>query len=150
MSEMVTTYTVKGRKTSIIWEFKYDLNGLLSNFKIVEGELDDQQKKWLFYYTRFPYTENKIKSWNKVYKNFEVIIGEPDLSFDTFWNLYNYKVGKLQAKKAWDKLSKSDQLKAIKQIKAYDGMLYRKKIQKANPATYLNQRRFDDEFNSIH
>ncbi|MEQ3500628.1 hypothetical protein ABMY20_12795 [Tenacibaculum sp. SSH1-16] len=150
MSEMVTTYTVKGRKTSIIWEFKYDLNGLLSNFKIVEGELDDQQKKWLFYYTRFPYTENKIKSWDKVYKNFEVVIGEPDLSFDTFWNLYNYKVGKLQAKKAWDKLSKSDQLKAIKQIKAYDGMLYRKKIQKANPATYLNQRRFDDEFNSIH
>lgn len=150
MSEIVTTYTVKGRKTSIIWEFKYDLNGLLSNFKIVEGELDDQQKKWLFYYTRFPYTENKIKSWDKVYKNFEVVIGEPDLSFDTFWNLYNYKVGKLQAKKAWDKLSKSDQLKAIKQIKAYDGMLYRKKIQKANPATYLNQRRFDDEFNSIH
>ena len=150
MSNLLTTYTVKGRRTSVVWEFKYDLNGIFKEFKLVEGEMDEVQRQWLFYFTRFPYTENAIQSWDKAYKNFELIVGEPDLSFDTFWKVYNHKVGKLEASRAWKKLNKSDQLKAIKQVKAYDGMLYRKKIQKANPATYLNQRRFDDEFNSIH
>ncbi|CAA0152234.1 hypothetical protein [Tenacibaculum maritimum] len=150
MTELRTVYTVKGKKSSIIWEFEYDLNGVLRAFKLVEGELTEVQRKWLFFHTRFPYTENAIKSWDKSYKNFELIVGQPDLSFDAFWALYNRKVGKLEAERAWKRLNKSDQLKAIKQIKAYDGMLRRKRIEKVHPATYLNKRRFDDEFNSIH
>jgi hypothetical protein len=150
MSDLRTIYTVKSKHTDVIWEFHYDLNGLLKEFKLVEGELNETQQKWLFFYTRFPYTENSIKAWCESIKNFEVIIGQPQTNFELFWKVYNYKLGKIPAEKAWKKLSKSDKLKAIKSIKAYDGYLRRKGIEKAYPQKYLNQRKFDDEFNSIH
>lgn len=150
MTEPLTTYTVKGKNTPTVWEFKYDLKGVLKDFKLLEGELNEQQQTWLFHKARFPYYENSMKSWQKAIKNFEVIVGKPDLDFTTFYNLYRYKVGKLEAQRAWKKLNKADQLKAIKQIKAYEGFLHRKRIEKVHPATYLNKRRFDDEFNSIH
>lgn len=149
MIEPVTIYTVKVRKQSIVWEFHYDLEGFLTNFKIIQGRLNEKQKVWLFHPARFPYTENSINSWKAV-KTFELIKGQPNLDFTTFYNLYRYKVGKLEAQRAWKKLNKADQLKAIKQIKAYEGFLHRKRIEKVHPATYLNKRRFDDEFNSIH
>ncbi len=150
MSELLTTYTVKGKTSPIVWEFKYDLNGVLREFKLLEGELTEMQRKWLFFHTRFPYTENVIKSWDTVIKNFEVIVGEPDLSFDNFWKAYNYKVGKIPAEKAWNKLSKSNRLNAFKAIKPYNAYLRRKGIEKAYAQKYLNQQKFNDEFNSIH
>lgn len=150
MTEPRTIYTVKGKNTPIIWEFKYDLNGVLKEFKFIENELTEKQQDWLFNKAQFPYRENQIKGWQKAIKNFEVIVGKPNLDFTTFYNLYKYKVGKLEAQRPWKKLNKADQLKAIKQIKAYEGFLRRKRIEKVHPATYLNKRRFDDEFNSIH
>lgn len=150
MTELRTVYTVKGKKSPIIWEFKYDLNGLLREFNLLEGELSEKQKQWLFFHTRFPYTENAIKSWGKAYKNFEVIIGQPDLSFDSFWKAYNYKVGKVPAEKGWGKLSKANRLKAFKSIKPYNAYLRRKGIEKAYAQKYINQEKFNDDFNSIH
>lgn len=150
IEELLTTYTVKGKNTPTVWEFKYNLNGVLTEFNFGETELTFNQRRWLFSLERFPYYENTIKGWQKAIKNFEVIVGKPNLDFTTFYNLYKYKVGKLEAQRAWKKLNKADQLKAIKQIKAYEGFLRRKRIEKVHPATYLNKRRFDDEFNSIH
>ncbi len=90
MTEPITTYTIKSKNTSNIWEFKYDLNGFLKEFKIIEGQLNKQQIEYLFHPLRFPYLETTIEGWKKIQK-VEVIIGKPDLSFDTFWRLYNYK-----------------------------------------------------------
>lgn len=149
MTEPLTIYTVKGRNFPNVWEFKYDLQGYLMEWKILSGTLTEAQTQWLFHPIRFPYKEQTIQKW-KTIKNIDVIVGKPNLSFDTFYNLYKHKVGKLEAQRAWNKLNKSDQLKAIKQIKAYEGFLHRKRIEKVHPATYLNKRRFDDEFNSIY
>ncbi len=147
--ELLTVYTVKIPSIPTVWLFKYDLNGLLKEWVLdEEGELSEEQIRWLFHPARFPYHESTIKHFEAV-KNIEVLKGEPDISFDAFWRLYNLKVGKLETGKAWKRLSKADKLTAIKQLAAYNGYLKRSRKEKVYPATYLNKRRFDDQFNSL-
>lgn len=148
-TEPLTTYTVKGKNFANIWLFKYTLKGFLKAFILEEGILTEAQQKWLFNPNHFPYTEAQMKTFGN-FKNIEVTKGEADISFDTFYKLYKYPTGKKAAQTAYNKLSKADKITAIASIKAYEGFLFRKKIPKAYPATYLNQRRFDDEFNRIH
>lgn len=147
-----TTYTVKSQNDTHIWEFKYDLNGHLRSFKILEGELSAKQMKWLFAQANFPANESIMKTvWMKNLKeNFEILVGEPDLSFYAFWNSYNHKVKKVVSEKAWNRLSKKDRMDALKAIKPYDNYLARKGIAKAHPATYINQRYWEDNHASIH
>lgn len=150
MTNLYTTYTVKGRNFPNVWMFKYDLNGFLKEWILEEAELTEKQKQWLFNPVRFPYLESDIKTHFMAIKNFDVIVGEPDISFDAFYSLYNKKVSKHTAEKAWDRLSKADKLTALKKIKEYDGYLNRKRtIDKAYPATYLNKRMFEDDFNTL-
>lgn len=150
--EQYTTYTVKSVKDGFIWQFKYDLKGAFYSFKIEEGRLSAKQMKWLFGGENFPATENHMKvMWmKKMSKNFEVTIGKPDLSFNAFWKNYKHPVKKVASEKAWNRLSKKDRIDALAGIKAYFGMLSRKHIAKAHPSTYLNQRYWEDDHNSIH
>jgi hypothetical protein len=149
MTEILTTYTVKGRNFPSVWLFKYDLNGFLKEWIIEEEELTIKQIQWLFHPARFPYLEKDMISHFMTINNLEVVKGEPDLTFDTFYKAYDVKLGKLEAQRAWKKTSKADKIKALQKIKAYNGYLKRSKKEKVYPATYLNKRRFDDEFNSL-
>lgn len=150
MGELNTTYTIKGKQNPIYWEFKYDLNGHLKEFKLLEGsQLTDKLVQWVFHPARFPYKENMIESW-KAIKNLEVIIGKPDLTFDSFWTMYGLKAGRVAAESAFKRLTKSEKLKAFKAIKPYNGYLRRTGISKAYAQKYLNQKKFNDEFNSLH
>jgi len=76
MDTLRTIYTIKGRNIQIFWEFHYDLEGYLTDFKIEEGRLNETQIKWLFNPSRFPYRESAINTW-KAIKNFEITIGKP-------------------------------------------------------------------------
>lgn len=86
-------------------------------------------------------TESASEEGDPIYK---------DPNFLTFWNLYPKKTGKGDAWKAWQKLKVSDTLSkrifasieshaGCRQWKNEDGRFI------PNPATFLNQRRFDDE-----
>lgn len=149
---METTYTVKAKNTGSLWEFKYDLNGNLSQFKILEGELSAVQRQWLFCAGNFPDIEAVMTAnWiPKMRANFEVTKGEPDLSFDAFWSAYNHKVKKVKAESAWKALANRDKMGALAGIKSYDNYLRRKGVAKAYPSTYLNQRYWEDNYGSIH
>ena len=149
MTEIYTTYTVTGENSNIVWQFKYRLNGLLFQFKLLEGELDEKQIKWLFVKANFPYNESQIKGW-KTIKEFKIEIGKPDLSFNAFWETYNQKVKKVMSEKAWKRLSQKDQMAAIAYVKTYDKYLSRKHVAKAAPSTYINQRYWEDNHGSIH
>lgn len=147
--ETLTTYTVTGKNTNVVWFFKYDLNGLLREFKMAEGTLDEKQINWLFHKDRFPYQESTIKGW-KAITNLHVEVGEPNLSFETFWSLYNHKVKRVVSEKAWERINQKDRMEAIKGIKPYDHYLARKGVGKAHAATYINQRYWEDNHASIH
>ena len=74
--EQTTNYTVKSKNSDNVWTFKYDLNGLLLEFKRLEGILSNNQVQWFFFKGNFPYKEVQIKEWiGKLKVNFEITIG---------------------------------------------------------------------------
>lgn len=149
LEDPVTTYTIRGRNFPVIMVFKYGLNGVFKSLQLTEGEFTDKFREFLFHPERFPYLESNMEYW-KSRKNVEVTIGEADVSFENFWNLYKLKVGKIDSEKLWNKLKKQEQIKAIQQIKAYEGFLRRRGTAKMHPERYLRKKHFNDQFNSIH
>lgn len=142
---VLKTYTITGSSFTGTLVFKYDVNGVLANFDL-DGELSDKQRAWLFSH-RFPFQESGIKMFSGIV-NFTVFGGNLDLSFDNFWNAYNYKIGKKpMAENIWKRMSKADQIAALSGIKPYDSHLARHIMKaKAHATTYLNQRYWENDF----
>lgn len=136
-----TTYIVTGKKTGQI-TFKFDVNGDLVLFKYEGNPLTEKQRKWL--YPRIPIQEKSMSMWSAI-PEFTVTKGEPDLSFDNFWNAYNNKAKKIKAEQLWNRLSNDDKFNAIAFIKRYDNWLRQKGTAKALPDTYISQKRWLDE-----
>ncbi|PCI11890.1 MAG: hypothetical protein COB73_00875 [Flavobacteriaceae bacterium] len=147
MSTPLKTYNIIGTSFTGVMVFKYDLNGILVAFELQDAdELKPVQVKWLF--SHFPYKENEISHFRAI-RNFTVTEGDFDLTFDMFWDAYKHKVKREMSVKAWSKLSGSDKMKALVNIKHYDGYLARKRnMEKAHASTYLNQKYFNDQWGS--
>lgn len=75
------------------------------------------------------------------------------MSVPTFldaYNLYSYKVGRVQAERAWNRLSDRDKVSAYRAIPAYTKCTMKpsegaKKVLRAHFATWINGRRWEDE-----
>lgn len=67
-------------------------------------------------------------------------------TFDTFWQLYDYKKAKPQAQKMWNRLTKAQQQEVIHSLPAYIASTPDKQY-RMHPATYLNpnNERWKDE-----
>ena len=147
---MLTTYTVKSKNTKNVWEFKYDLKGNLKAFNILDGALSETQIVWLFVRGKFPVKETDIKeNWiPNLKKNFEITIGEMDLSFDAFWNEYDNKVGKRKmAENIWNRLSKAEKILVMLSIPRFKNYLkYYPAQQMMYATTYLNQEAYKNDY----
>lgn len=74
-------------------------------------------------------------------------ISNADYSFERFWNLYGYKVGsKDRVKKKWDRLPEGEKILALGSIPRYRRFAESKHIEMAYPETYIDQRRWENEF----
>lgn len=148
--EQLTTYTVKAKNSDNIWVFKYDLNGLLTEYKRLEGTLSENQIQWFFFKGKFPHMEEQVKGWMKSLKgNFEITIGEPDLSFEAIWLLYNYKVKRVEAEKNFKKLKEADIVKLFLEVPKYNRYLAKKNHDKAHLSTFINKRMFEDDYSKV-
>jgi hypothetical protein len=118
---------------------------MLAGFE-VEGFPTGEQLQWIL--SRFPYHESLLGELKRSLKQARIAKVEEDLSFDNFWNKYNYKVGnKKRAEKLWDQLSDADKAKVFTNINSYDNFLARRQNQeKLYPETYLSQRRFENSY----
>jgi len=68
-----------------------------------------------------------------------------NIPFDEFWNLYDKKMGdKSACEKKWQKLKDSDRSKIISTLPDFKQQFSEKQYQPF-PATYLNQKRWNDE-----
>lgn len=69
------------------------------------------------------------------------------IDFLHVWDLYDYKVGKTKAQKAWEMLDYEDQQLCLEVIPKYVSVTHKDGTfpSRAHLATYLNQRRFEDE-----
>lgn len=152
MNQQLTTYRAKGKTIGLEFLFKYDLNGNLKVFEIVEGELDERQRAWLFS-NRFPVVENTMRTfWMKspdYKKHFDVSVSPADLSFEAFWNLYDYKVDKIQTIKYFKRLSEPHLIKLFLSIPEYKKFCVRKKIAMRYPSTYITQQSFLDDYKNL-
>lgn len=68
-----------------------------------------------------------------------------NVPFETFWNLYNKKVGaKNKCEKKWNRLTDADRQKIIDTLPDFISSIKDKQFQ-PYPETYLNQERWNDE-----
>ena len=146
--EQLTTYRAQGKSIGLVFLFKYDLNGNLKLFEICEGELNQEQTKWLF--SHFPANEIIMTTvWmkdEKYTKVFTVTVSPADLSFDALWNLFDYKVSRQDAEKQFKKLKPAEIIKCFTEIPFYlDHLKKNPGIGKLHLATYINKRRYEDE-----
>lgn len=142
---MLNEYHVKGKDLGLEFIFKYDLNGFLIEFK-KNQPLDEKQRLWL-YSPLFPETELMMQLWMKNLKTKFVVTKVPaDLSFDNIWMMYNYKVSKSDAIKAFVKLNEADKIKCFIGLKAYEVHLSKTRTAKAHLSRYINGRYFENEY----
>lgn len=67
-------------------------------------------------------------------------------SFESFWNLYNYKKDKKKALAAWNRLSEAKRALATKAAPSYLKFLESSTISQAYASTWLNAERWNDDF----
>lgn len=67
-----------------------------------------------------------------------------DTDFDTWWNIYDKKVGRAACVKKWQRLTRTEQQECIDATPAYVAATPNKQYRK-NPITYLNQKAWNDE-----
>lgn len=136
-----TTYTCTSNKGGQLF-FKYDLNGFLIEFKYSGRELTKTAADYI--HGRIPLNETLI-DWYTKHKHFEVVKGEPDLSFDNFWITYGDKQKKKRSQDLWKKLSNDDKFNAIAYIKRLKSSYRLKNFSMPLPDTYLYNKRWLDE-----
>lgn len=82
---------------------------------------------------------------DSVNDNDSVSVKEINISFDSFWNLYDKKVGeKSKLNKKWDNLSDKDREQIMRYIPKYKESQPNKKFRK-NPDTFFNNKSWLDE-----
>lgn len=150
MKTPLTTYRAVGKEIGLVFLFKYDLKGHLKGFEIDEGELNEKQMSWLFAEANFPATESFMKDiWMKLpkYKKvFTIEVSVSDLSFAAFWELWGLKVKKEGSEHAWNKLSEANKIKCFLALPKYQAHLNRTGQAKAHLVTWINQKRYNDEY----
>ena len=148
--EQLTTYRAKSRASDIVLLFKYDLNGHIREFKIEEGVQTPQQAMWLFGGRNFPINERiMLEAWcvlPKYRSGFQIEKFDADISFEAFWKLWDLKVKKELSEKTWNKLTETDKIKCFLNFRNYQTHLDRTRQAKAHLVTWLNQKRYNDEY----
>jgi hypothetical protein len=85
---------------------------------------------------------------NEFKTHLEVIEETPNIPFSTFWDAYGLKIGrKERCEKLWKLMTDVEKNLAFNGIKKYNDWLTRNaNIQKLYPETFLNQRRWENEY----
>jgi hypothetical protein len=144
--EQCTTYTLRALTRASVWVFKYDLNGIITEVNFLKMGLTEKQLVWLFKDGNFPYKEQIIKDWKLDKKLFEIIVGDADLSFEALWKLYDHKIAKFHAEKAFKPLKDETKVKLFISIPKYLKYLQISKVGQAHLATYINGRYYENEY----
>ena len=88
---------------------------------------------------KLPLLSTNIPSTNKLITNKQI-----NITFDTFWNLYDKKIDKDKCESKWNKLSNKEREDIINHIPKYKLATPDKQYRK-NPETYFNNKTWRDE-----
>ena len=92
-------------------------------------------------YPDFP----EFAHWRKAGCSVNTIEDSP--TFERFWNAYGYKVGnKSRVQKKWNQLPEGERVLAMAAIPRYKRFAQSKRIDLVYPETYIDQRRWENEY----
>lgn len=121
--------------------FEFAENGYLSGLTI-DAELSNVQHAHLLQNT--PLKIQQLGLLKERFKTATITEVPEDLSFNRFWQEYDYKKGKkVQTQNTWERLSKADKVKALTFIKTLKNQKRLDGTAMPYPNTYLNQRYFE-------
>ena len=136
-------YIVRNKKTGGEMLFKFDIQGRLLAFDLLETE--PTQKVYTFIQTNLPVTVGQLVQLVKKWKDSELHEVALDLSFEGFWKTYANKNGKKKmCENTWAKMDDNERGLALAGIEKYNKAVRRDGISKCYPATYLNQRYWEN------
>jgi hypothetical protein len=141
--EEYTTYEVTFIETKDKWIFQYrKTDGILHCFINLKGSSFFN----LLRKRTFPETVGMIEEWYKFKKIIKIELKLYDYKFETFWDKYNLKQKRDFAEKAFNNLDLIDKIKCFAKLPSYDAFLLKTKQNKALMVTWINQKRYNDEF----
>ena len=116
--------------------------------KLIEISSNWSEKGWIWISQRIPFDLTTFIAESKVIKWGKVTLIEEDLSFDVFWNAYDYKIGKKpRAESLWNSLTDPEKTSCLIGVKKYNYWFSTKTgMNKLYPETFLSQRRWENEF----
>jgi len=141
--EKLITYKVTFKETKDEWLFQYrELDKVIYSFFNLKGNriltlLDKNQ---------FPGTIARMEEWKQYKQKISIELVLDDYSFDSFWEKYNLKQKRELSEKAFNKLSLVDKIKSFNKLPFYDAYINAKGINKALMVTWINQKRYNDEY----
>jgi hypothetical protein len=139
----LTTYKVTFKETADEWLFQYrKADGVVYSFTNVKGSRVIN----LIGNGQFPSTIVLMEAWTKFKQKVTIELVLDDYSFEAFWEKYNLKVKIQPAEKAYNKLTLVDRIKCFQSLAKYDAFLAKTGQAKAHLVTWLNQKRFNDEY----
>jgi hypothetical protein len=139
----LTTYKVIFKETADEWLFQYrKSDGVIYNFINLKGN----RIVTLLANNQFPESIKVMEEWKKYKKYIDIKLVLDDYSFETFWNKYNLKQKRDFAEKAYNNIDLIDKIKCFSILPSYDAFLAKTKQNKALMVTWINQKRYNDEF----
>lgn len=137
------SYKVTFKETADEWLFQYrESDRVIHAFFNIKGK----RVLKLLQAVQFPGTIDDMEKWSQYKKVVTIELVINDYSFETFWTKYNLKVKKDASQKAYDKLNLVEKIKCFNALKKYDEFLAKTGQAKAHLVTWINQKRFNDEY----
>jgi hypothetical protein len=130
---------------TFVMMLKYNAERELVAVELREFELsmNEQQRQWLWDF--IPKHEAGLKHLPP--KKTRVTKIENDLSFESWWDLYDYKVGnKKRAKDHYEKLDDHTKALVFQKTKEYNYFMANVSFDKVFPERFLAQKRYENEY----
>jgi hypothetical protein len=140
---MTTKYLIKSKSSQAIVE--YNQEGLIEGIRFELGETE--ARSWLL--TQIPRQQEQLMEFlGKYAARLKGEMIPADLSFNAFWNLYDYKVGKKdKTVQLWTALTEAERTACLRAIPRYRQWLsQRPSMERLYPQIFLHQRRWENEF----
>lgn len=139
---MKEKYEIYSSKTGVTFQVTY-IDDTLSGLEILVCDDFDLQIKTIEFIARSCHSVVALKTLAKTHRwQLSEIIAV--VNFEDFWELYNYKVGKKEAKDKWNKLKPNEQRRAYDFIGKYNNEVKTTGLGKKYPKTYLHNRVWEE------
>ncbi len=141
-----TRYSITSPEFEGELTFMYDDNGKLVWFSN-DAQLSEAHLVYL--HKNFPVIDGLMVRMAGESKTLIIRQTTNEVTFDAFWEAYNFKMDKLDAQKAWSKLTPDQQNKAFENIPSYKYFLLMRRNQATlYPATYLRGK-YDSNYKEL-